>query len=139
MRQHAVEPSATPPPSAYTPLIIQYSLMAVYGLGTGITGVATLDAVAGDLFGVVWPFLVVASSLAALTGVIISKATNRHTVEVVFTLGLMILLCAYSIAIIVRAASDHSYNGLPFAILPVALCVFPYTHLLSAVRGKLAR
>lgn len=125
-------------PSPYTTLPIQYALMAVYGALAGWQGIRTLDVVAGDLFGVIWPVLVLATSVSAIVGVAISRFRKNPWTEIVATLALIMMLAAYGGTIIFRAAHDPEYDGLPFCVLPLALCVYPYARLWRIAGGDRA-
>lgn len=122
-------------PSPYVTLPVQYALMALYGALAGWQGTRTLDVVAGDLFGVIWPVLVLATSVAAIIGVLISRKRRNPWTEIVATLALILMLAAYGVTIIVRAIHDPQYDGLPFCVLPFALCVYPYARLWRIAGG----
>ena len=122
-------------PSPYPPLITMYSLLALYGLASGFVGVSTIDVVAGQFWGLAWPFLIALTSLGALAGLLRSKLTRHHAVEVTTTLSLVGLLVTYSLFILVRTVLDGDAGRLPVAILPIVISVFPYFRLARIVRG----
>lgn len=118
----------------YVTLIIKYALIAVYGAFSGWVGIATLDVVAGQLWGVLWPALVTVFSLLAMFAVIRSRITEKEGLELVSTLLLISLLIGYSIAIVTRTTIDGNVTRLPVALLPIILSVFPARRLVQIAR-----
>lgn len=122
-----------------TALIIEYSLLALYGILSGWVGVATLDVVGGPLWAVVWPVGIVFFSTAAIVGVLLSRAFGKSWLEVTTTLALIALLIGYSAAIIIRTTLDGDIGRLPVAVLPFALSVHPFSKLVRIARGSVVR
>lgn len=123
-----------PPP--YRTLILTYALLAMYGVTSAIAGVATLDAVAGSLWGLLWPLLVVAFAVLALAGVVRSRVTRKEGLELVASLLLTALLIGYTVAIVARTFEDHDLARLPVAWLPVALSVHPASRMVQIARTR---
>jgi hypothetical protein len=126
--------TATTGSSAHTQLIIMYALLALYGIGSGVVGVATLNVVAGEAWGLLWPALVAALSIAALVGVIRSGVTEKHGWEMVATLLLVAMLAGYVSAIIARTLHDGEPTRLPVAILPTVVSIPPAFRLIDIAR-----
>lgn len=121
-------------PAPHTPLAVIYALLTVYGLGSALAGVTTLDVVAGAAWGLTWPALVAVLALASFVGVVRSRITDKEGWEVVSTLLLIALLAGYAIAIPIRTMLDGDWSRLPFAVLPVVAAVFPASRLLDIAR-----
>jgi hypothetical protein len=121
MNRHTIEVPGTSSPSS-TATIVEYVLLALYGLGSAWVGVATLDVVA-------------LLSTAAAIGVLVSRDGGPKTIELVTTLLLISLLVGYSIAIVLRTMEDGNLARLPFAILPTAVAVHPFSRLIYIARG----
>jgi len=131
------QPSVTVSPTA---LVIEYSLIALYGILCSWVGVATLDIVGGPVWAFAWPLAIVVFSLGAIVGVVVSNRLARRGFELVTTLLLIALLMGYAIAIIVRVAEvDGELNRLPVAVLPFALSVHPFSRLVRIARGTVVR
>lgn len=121
-------------------LIIEYTLIALYGVLCSWVGVATLDIVGGPLWAFVWPLAIVVFSLGAIVGVVVSGRLARGGFELITTLLLVALLLGYSAAIVVRVVEvDGELNRLPVAVLPVALSVHPFSRLVRIARGTVVR
>lgn len=123
-------------PDPFPTLVIKYALLAAYGVAAGVVGVRTIDVVAGDFYGVLWPVLVTAFALTALGGVIRSRLTDRHALEVVGTLALLATLAGYSVSIALRTLIDGQVERLPVGLLPVILSVFPASRLVQIARER---
>jgi hypothetical protein len=132
-------PVVTPQPSPYPTLIIKYALIAVYGAASGYVGVATLDAVAGTGWALLWPALIMVTATASLVGVLIERAGGSAWPEMVATIAMLSLLGGYSIAIVIRSVEDGTLTRLPFAMLPVILSVFPASRLGGLARKTVKR
>jgi hypothetical protein len=128
-------PVVTPQPSPYPTLIIKYALIAVYGAASGYVGVATLDAVAGTGWALLWPALIMVTASASL----IERAGGSAWPEMVATIAMLSLLGGYSIAIVIRSVEDGTLTRLPFAMLPVILSVFPASRLGGLARKTVKR
>jgi hypothetical protein len=134
MNRHTIEVPGTSSPSS-TATIVEYVLLALYGLGSAWVGVATLDVVAGATWALLWPGLIALLSTAAAIGVLVSRDGGPKTIELVTTLLLISLLVGYSIAIVLRTMEDGNLARLPFAILPTAVAVHPFSRLIYIARG----
>lgn len=121
-------------PTPYATLIIKYAILALYGVTSCVVGVTTLDVVAGQAWGLIWPALVALLSTLALVGVIRSRVTGREGFELISTLLLVALLGGYVAAIIIRTMQDGEVTRLPIALLPLALSIYP-----AARMGRIAR
>lgn len=117
----------------YGRLVVKYSLMAFYGLTSAIVGIPTIRVVSGAVWEAIWPLLVMVASLTAIAGVLRSKMTNRHALELVSTIALIAILAGYSVLIVIRAFYEGDYYRLPSAILPIVVMVAPYGRLLDIV------
>lgn len=118
----------------YATYILKYALIAIYGLGSGIVGITTLDVVAGRFWGLLWPGLITVLALLAMVGVIRSRLTEKEGMELIFTLLLLALFAGYVVAIVVRSHLDGNVQRLPTALLPVILSVFPGRRLVQIAR-----
>ena len=123
-----------PPP--YRTLIVTYALLALYGVTSAVVGVATLSAVAGSLWGLLWPLLVTALSVLALVGVVRSRVTRKEGFELVASLLLAAILIGYTVAIIARTFEDGDLARLPVAWLPVALSIHPAGRMVQIARTR---
>ena len=138
MRQVVVDAARTASTSPVA-FIIEYALIALYGILSGWVGVATLDVVGGPVWAIVWPVGIVVFATSAIVGITLSRRTGRGGFELVTTLALIALLVGYSAAIIFRVEFDGQLNRLPVAVLPVALSVHPFSRLVKIARGTVVR
>jgi lipopolysaccharide export LptBFGC system permease protein LptF len=123
-----------PPP--FRTLIVTYALLTLYGVTSAVVGVTTLSAVAGSVWGLMWPLLVTAFSVLALAGVIRSRVSRKEGFELVASLLLAALLIGYTVAIIARTFDDGDLSRLPVAWLPVALSINPASRMVQIARTR---
>lgn len=122
-------------PIPYTRLGVKYLLIALYGLSVSLVGLTTIGVVGGQQWETVWPLLLSVSSLGAFFGVIRSKYYGKEGLEAVMTLATVALLASYSLAIILRTASDGDFIRLPAALLPIIAMVTPFGRVTDIVRS----
>jgi hypothetical protein len=130
------EPSA---PSPYPTLFVKYTLIAVYGIASGVVGVTTLDLIAGETWALAWPALITAFAVTAFVGAQRSRRRQRFGLEVVATICLLALFAGYIVAIALRATLYGEFYRLPTALLPLILSVFPWSRLQSIVTAGRGR
>lgn len=133
-------PTQEPPaPSPYPTLFVKYTLIAIYGVGSGIVGVTTLDVIAGATWALAWPALITAFAVTAIVGVRRARRRQRFALEVVATIFLLALFAGYMVAIALRAGIYGEFYRLPTALLPLILSVFPWSRLQSIVTSGRGR
>lgn len=123
-------------PSVYRALVTKYVLMVAYATMTAVFGVAAVTDVAGAVYGVVFPLCLVASSLAALVGVVRSRHTGHTGLEYLGTCALLAGMVGYSAAIIWRSLVHpiEYLDTLPAFMLPIMLSVYPFFRVVNILR-----
>lgn len=118
----------------YGRLITKYAILAMYGLGYTIVSIPTITAVSGPWWAYAWAWLVLILSIVAIIGTVRGRNYNKHGLEIVATILLLALFVGYSAVIVFRAIAERDPAILPAALLPIALSVMPYAHLLDIAR-----
>ena len=121
-----------------TRYLVKYALLALYGLTASIVGVATIGVVGGSLWENTWPLLVLVFSILAAGSTVYTKFSGNPRLEVWITNALIALLLTYTVFIIIRTIVDGHIERLPFAVLPVALSVTPFAHVLDINRERVS-
>jgi hypothetical protein len=121
-------------PEPHGELAMIYAVLTVYGIGSAVVGMTTLDVVAGAMWALLWPVLVAVVSMVAFVGVIRSSLAGKHGLEVVGTLLLIALMIGYTIAIMIRTGFDGDVSRLPYGLLPVVVAIPPAFQLVRVAR-----
>ena len=116
----------------YTPWAVKYSLIAVYGLWASVSGVLTIERVAGREWSLLWPILVFLVATTALIGLFRYTRGHDPGLEIWATRLLVALFVSYSVFIFI--GSIHGPTSGASGMLPIILCVFPLDRLIQLDR-----
>jgi len=123
----------------HTRYIVKYALIAVYGAWSALVGIPTIREISGALVESLWPWLIVIAAVVAIIGVVRSKLTNRHTVEVAGIILLLAFLAGYAITIYARCIFEGTWTRAPTGLLPVIVMVTPFGRLLDIARRHIRK
>ena len=136
-------PELKPPtyivPTPSLAYLVVYVLIAVYGAGSSIVGVATVTDVSGQLWGTAYPALVIIAAGIASSGILHTRRTGKAGRELVGTLAVVALFAGYIVQIIARTIDDGNPARLPVGVLVLALLVFPIKRGVNISRGVTIR
>lgn len=117
-----------------TRYVVKYALIAVYGAWSAVVGIPTIREISGQVVEAAWPVLIVVAALVGIAGVIRSRLTSRHTLEVTGIILLIAFLAGYAITIYARCITEGTWTRAPTGMLPVIVMVMPFDRLLEIAR-----
>jgi hypothetical protein len=118
----------------YRGLIVQYSLIALYAAGASIFGAQTVGLATGPLYAAIFPVALFGCALAALWGVVRSRYTRKVAFEYAGTALMLAGLVGFSVSIIWVGFDLDEHWRFPGALLPIAMCVFPFLRMRNIIK-----